>query len=201
MYALVKDRLGFAPAGVPDVKLYTDAGALSASVALNLKAVAGWNEPGEAIKLANPSWPAARATLAHELTHFVVFARHGAGEKRIPWWLHEGLAQYVASGEWTERARREYLGRSSAWARQEALVAWARMANYDETPTDLWPHVYAQGYAFARYVTETYGMGSLTAFMTVLSDGGTVDAASGRAFGKSFAALDADLRGWLARTD
>jgi hypothetical protein len=198
VYARVTRELAFTPARPPAVKLYDSAAALSASVALNLGDVGGWNEPDEAIKLARPSWPAARATRAHELTHFVMFERHGDGQKLIPWWLHEGVAQFVASGDWTPQAREDYLRRSVTWAARNELVAWTRMADYDATPLDLWPHVYRQGYAFTRYVVETYGMPRLTTFLTALSSGESMTDASTRAFGRSFETLDGELRSWLA---
>lgn len=42
--------------------------------------------------------PGTRDTLYHEFAHAVIHSRAGKGSKRIPHWLHEGLAQMVEPG-------------------------------------------------------------------------------------------------------
>ncbi|CAM3345936.1 hypothetical protein DEDE109153_12235 [Deinococcus deserti] len=194
---LVGRVLGYGPAQPPVVKVYDSYAALSASVQLSLQPVGGWNEPGEAIKLAAPRWPESRATLAHELAHAAVFSRFGEGQSRIPWWLHEGVAHFAASGIWTEQARASYLQRSAAWHRQGRLVPWDRLSNFETTPGDLWPHVYGQGYAFVRFAADRYGMPRLTAFMQELASGQTIQVAASRAFGSTFDRVDQDWKIWL----
>ncbi|GGK41631.1 hypothetical protein GCM10008955_39290 [Deinococcus malanensis] len=195
--SLVRRALGYGPSQPPVVKLYGSYAALSASVQLSLQPVGGWNEPGEAIKLAAPRWPESRVTLAHELAHAAVFSRFGEGQIRIPWWLHEGLAHFVASGIWTEQARATYLQRSITWHTRGELVAWDRLSNFEATPGELWPHVYGQGYAFVRYAVSRYGMPRVTSFMHELAAGQSTQVASTRAFGATFDQLDKDWKAWL----
>ncbi len=197
--SLVRRALGYGPAQPPIVKLYGSNAALSASVQLSLQPVGGWNEPGEAIKLSAPRWPESQVTLAHELTHAAVFSRFGEGQVLIPWWLHEGLAHFVASGLWTTEARASYLQRSMGWYTRGELVVWDRLSTFEATPADLWPHVYGQGYAFVRYAVERYGMPSLTAFMHNLAAGQKTQVASTRAFGRTFEQVDQDWRVWLGK--
>lgn len=195
--ALVRTTLGYGPALPPVVKLYSSNAALSASVQLSLQPVSGWNEPGEAIKLAAPRWPESRVTLAHELAHAAVFSRFGEGQGRIPWWMHEGLAHFVASGLWSEEARASFLQRSVTWHSRGELVAWDRLSDFGTTPGTLWPHVYGQGYAFVRYAVGRYGMSRLTTFMQALAAGRSTQAASTQAFGATFEQLNKDWTAWL----
>lgn len=191
--------LGLQTTPAPVLKLYADSEALSASVHLSMQPVGGWTEPGEAVKLARPSWPAARSTLLHELTHHAVFEHYGEGQSRIPWWLHEGVAQFVASDTWSAPQRQAYLQRSVNWQAREELPEFSRLAVFETTPDALWGFVYAQGYAFVRFAVESRGMQTLAAFMEQIARGQTLDAASLEAFGVSFARLDGQFRSWLLK--
>lgn len=191
--------LGFQPAPAPVLKLYDDADALSASVHLSMQPVGGWNEPREAVKLARPSWPAARSTLLHELTHHVVFERYGEGQSSIPWWLHEGVAQFVASTSWTQTQRQAYLQRSVSWQARRELPQFSQLAVFETTPDALWGFVYAQGYALVRFAVESRGMQTLTTFMERVAGGQSPSAASQEAFGVSFERLDEQFRAWLGQ--
>ncbi|AFZ69082.1 peptidase MA family metallohydrolase [Deinococcus peraridilitoris] len=193
----VARELGFPAAPQPVLKLYSSSEALSASVQLSLQPVAGWNEPGEAVKLARPGWPGSRSTLLHELTHHAVFERYGAGQARLPWWLHEGIAQYVASTGWPATQRETYLQRSANWQKRGELPEFSRLAVFESTPDALWGYVYAQGYAFVRFAVELHGMGALTDFMERVARGADLGEASTASFGKSFEAMDEAFRLWL----
>lgn len=198
LVGLVERTLGYRPAQAPVLKLYGSGAALSASVRLSMQPVGGWNEPGEAIKLATPRWPQSRGTVAHELTHAAVFSRFGEGQIRIPWWLHEGLAQFVASATWTDEARVSYLRRSVDWRSRNQLVAWPELADFEKVPEDRWAHVYGQGYALVRFVVERHGMPRLTAFMELLANGQDPNTAATRTLGVGFDTLDQQWRAWLA---
>ena len=120
----VTAALGYEPAGDLEIKLYADANALVANTLLSLPRISGWNEPGEALKLVHrPDGPPLAPTIAHELTHFTLFDRAGTQRTRMPWWLDEGIATFVAS-QIDGSSAEGRLAQVVAWESEGALADW-----------------------------------------------------------------------------
>ncbi len=195
-YPHVTDSLGYTPEEVVEIKLYDEPWAMLATIRFSMpSAINGWNEPGEALKLLADDLPR-QSTLAHEFTHFICFEVAGRARGQMPWWLAEGIAMVVASEYWTFSDRSNYLALSQEWQRMDGLVPWEDLSNFEETPTDLWPHTYAQGYAFTRFVTETYGPEQRNSWLAAMTDQ-SIDEASREALGLPFADLSAAFLDWL----
>ncbi len=198
----VREVLGLDVPPAVTVKVYPTMTVLSASVALSLQPVGGWNEPGEAIKLVLPGGERAEAdllrVLAHELTHLSVSAAAGAGrDKRIPWWLHEGLADFVARGYWTPQAVRSRQERVAGYAAAD-WVPLPELGDFTAVPEARWSHVYGQGLGLVEFLAATRGQAAPRKLALAFADAGEADGAA-RALGfTSFAALEGEARSWLA---
>lgn len=198
IYAHVTASLDHEPSTHNEIKLYGSADALAATTLLSLPRIHGWNEPGESLKMFPEGDSLDVSIVAHEFTHFLVFDMAGTQRSRMPWWLDEGLAQYVASTFWTAAYAEDYLAITQGLAARDALAAWDSMRVFEETPVELWQYVYPQGYAFARFITETYGEAPRNAWLRAMSTEMEIEAATEAVFGVSFDDLDAAFRAWLA---
>jgi hypothetical protein len=197
IYADVTAEYGYESRGTLEIKLYADANALVANTLLSLPTIRGWNEPGEALKLVHqPEGPPLAPTIAHELTHFLGFDRAGTRRTRMPWWLDEGIATYVAST--IEGAAGDRLAQVIAWEADGELAPWEDMAIFEETPVELWEHVYPQGYAMVVFVTERFGADRRNDWLAAMATEMDIDEATPAKLGRTFEELDAEFRDWLA---
>ncbi|CAM4115084.1 hypothetical protein [Deinococcus marmoris] len=200
--ARVRETLGLEMPDAATVKVYPDMVTLSASVALSLQPVGGWNEPGEAIKLvlpasANPGQELLRV-LSHEFTHLSVSGAAGQGrDKRIPWWLHEGLADFVARAYWTPEAAESRRKRVAGYAKGD-WVPLSELADFNAVPENRWTFVYAQGLGLVEFLAVTRGKQAPMQLALAFAETGDADRAA-RALGlSSFSDLETKTRTWLA---
>ena len=198
IYDHVTTTLGVVPAGSMQIKEYLGAEALVANTLLSLPNIRGWNEPGEALKLrADPADPSQELVIAHEFTHFVLFDRAGTHRTRMPWWLDEGVASFIAS-KYEGPDATDRIAQVAAWEASGELAAWDDMAVFETTPLELWTFAYPQGYAMTRYVTERYGDDKRNAWLAKMATEMTIDQATPAVLGLSFDDLDVAFRAWLA---
>ncbi len=201
IYAHVIDTLDYEPVGTLQIKLYGDGPALAANTLLSLPNINGWNEPGEALKLrSNPEDPYMTPVIAHEMTHFTNFDRAGTKRTKMPWWLDEGIAVFVARKfdlikDETDTATETV----AAWLADGSLVDWDRMAVYETTPQELWRNVYPQGYVMVRFVTTKFGRDMRNAWLAKMATEMDIDAATPAVLGLSFDDLDKAFREWLTQ--
>ena len=198
VYAHVTQSLEYTPAGRMEIKLYRSVEALVAATLLSLPPIHGWNEPGESLKLYAGDDAAPVGALAHEFTHFVEFDQAGTEHSRMPWWLGEGLAGFVAYEYAPSASQAEQVALVAAWAEAGELAPWATISVFEETPQALWRYVYPQGFAFVAFVTEVYGAPARNAWVRAMAVEMDIEAATPAVLGKSFEALDAEFRAWLA---
>ncbi|WP_119065679.1 peptidase MA family metallohydrolase [Aggregatilinea lenta] len=195
------DALDFTPDGTTEIKLYGDGWSLVATVELSLPLIAGWNEPGEALKLVGDTATLTPEridyVLAHELTHKISFEMAGQAHGAMPWWLEEGLAEHVAAG-YAGGTDDGHLEVVSALAAQDALVPWDDIADWETTPVDLWPYVYPQGEAFVDYVTDEFGVDTRNAWVMNMAQGTPLDDATETVLGMPFDQLDGSFTVWVA---
>jgi hypothetical protein len=199
VYDRVTSTLGYAPAGSMQIKVYADPDAHVANTLLTLPRIRGWNEPGEALKIFfDAADPSVTPVVAHEFTHFVLFDRAGTKRTRMPWWLDEGTATFVARPlEQATGGEDARLRQVAEWAAANELAEWTDMAVFEETPVELWRFVYPQGYAMVAYVTDAYGDAKRNAWLAAMATQMTIDDATPAVLGVSFEELDAGFRSWL----
>ena len=204
IYERVTAALGHVPGGSMEIKVYTDPRALVANTLLSLPDILGWNEPGEALKVQvepyqplDPDVPVLTPVIAHEFSHFLGFDRAGTQRSRMPWWLDEGLATYVAR-EFEGASGRDRLAQVIAWNAAGQLADWDAMAVFEEAPRELWQFAYPQGFAMVRYVTEEYGQDARNAWLAAMATEMDIDQATPAVLGPTFDGIDAAFRGWLS---
>ena len=201
IFASVTGSLDHAPDGTIQIKLYDDMSDLTASVALSMPGMRGWNEPGEGIKLFIRQRDNAEdwsSVLAHELTHYVTFDMAGTTRGNYPWWLAEGIAVYASTPYWDDTEIVRWWDSIAQMVVSGQLAEWDAMTIFEDTPRELWGQVYPQGYAMVSYVTEIEGQEARNTWLAAMGSGESLEAATETTFGKSFSALDADFRTWLA---
>ncbi len=186
---------GFQKPGVApvQVKLYRSMKHLQASIFLSYtEGLGGWYEPDEAVKIlaGGRAGSAGRykAVLAHEYAHLVT-GTLGDRSLEVPWWAHEGMAE-LASMRYQPRRHAGYMSMIRRAAESDRLVEWDQMENFHETPVNLYPFVYAQGYVMVNYISETYGRDKRNAWMTRLAAGDGVQLATETALGVSWEEVD-----------
>lgn len=201
IYAYVTGSLDYEPVGPVEVKFYDTKEALAATTLLSLKPIAGWNEPGEAIKLYRKKEPdRLRATLTHEMAHMVHFAPCAPGPCTMPWWMMEGLAEYTQLEFQPNGDREDYIEQVQAWAADGELVPWEDISDFEATPVELWAHVYAQGYVMVRYVTESYGMEARNAWWQAVEASDDIETGTRLTLGLSLEELHSGLLDWLSKS-
>ena len=201
VYDHVTDALDYVPGASLVIKLYADGPDLAANTLLSLPDIRGWNEPGEALKLrVDPEDPYMTSVIAHEMTHFASFDRAGTKRTKMPWWLDEGLASYVARKFDTIQSGSDpALETVAGWQADGTLVDWDRMAVYETTPMELWRNVYPQGYAMVRFVTQRFGRDARNEWLAKMATEMDIDAATPAVLGVSFEDLDKGFREWLTQ--
>ena len=198
IYEHATQSLDHQPASQMHIKLYDSEDTLGALIALRLPPIAGWNEPGESLKmLVQPGQPPSQAVLAHELTHFLNFDMAGTNDGAYPWWLLEGVAEYVSSPYWVEGRAEFTIDAIRDGFNSGQLAEWGQMSDFEETPYELWRYVYPQGFAFTSYVTEVYGTELRNDWLWLMADGVEIEDATTEAFGFDFATLEEGFGTWL----
>lgn len=198
VYDHVTDSLHYQPSDVTEIKLYENSEAIVANTLLSLPPISGWNEPGESLKLViRPDDGYMQSVLAHELTHKLTFDMAGTAHGQFPWWVEEGIAQYVASEYWEYGRASETLAAVIQWQEHGQLADWDTISDFKTTPQPLWRYVYPQGFAFIVYVTETFGESARNDWLRDMAGEMDVYAASEAVFDQSFETLVNGFEAWL----
>ncbi len=199
IYDHATGSLGYVPDDVMHIKLYDHPDDLGALIALSLPQIRGWNEPGESLKLlVLPGETPSAAVMAHELTHFLTFEMAGTTHGQYPWWVMEGISEYVAAEYWDDAYAAERIEAVQYWAAAGRLAPWDEISDFETTPVDLWRYVYPQGYAFVRYVSAVFGEDARNAWLWAMAGERDIYAASESALEMPFEDLSAGFLGWLA---
>jgi hypothetical protein len=173
------------------VKLYPRMVHLQASIFLSyVDGIAGWNEPGESIKLLSMRQGGAsktlRATLAHELGHAATW-QMGPKAKSIPWWVQEGVAEQVA--EFYSNKRRTSASTVAALLKSKQLCPWEKIHDFSPETLRLSLQVYNQGHHMCAWLTDRFGKPKRNEWLRAMANGEPLEQASQKAFGLPFSTL------------
>jgi hypothetical protein len=156
--------------------------------------LAGWNEPGESIKLLSgrtASKGMMRTLLGHEYGHVATFEL-GPKANDMPWWILEGVAEFSAEKYSKDRAGVDRIVRR--WGESGKLVAWDDLADFHGEALNHQQQVYTQGHHMIIYVTDRFGDAKRNAWLRAMSKGESLEGATKGVLGLSFAELDAQWR-------
>jgi len=202
IYAYATDHMDFEPEGLLEIKLYRDGEALVAMTLLSLPRIAGWNEPGEALKLvgrlSGDSEGYLKTVLTHEFTHMLSFEMANESHGNNPWWLEEGIAEYISSTYWSEGRQDYTVNEVREYLDDGKLAPWDQISDFNNTPEHMWQYVYPQGYVFVRYVTESYGEERRNEWLSLIATEMPLPEATLEVFQITFEELDASFQAWLA---
>jgi hypothetical protein len=126
-----------------------------------------------------------RSTVVHELTHVLVGHLTFSCLGSVPTWLNEGLAVY-SEGE---------LDSSSAAQLRDAirndtlLPVSSLSAGFSEVPDKAYLS-YSQSYSIVKFLIDNYGQQEMTALLTTLRNGNSVDEALTRVYGFDIEGLE-----------
>ncbi|MEX2219974.1 MAG: hypothetical protein WD749_14575 [Phycisphaerales bacterium] len=182
---------------VQEVKLYRSMRHLQHSIYLSYTdGLAGWNEPGESVKLLilrNPRRESLRGLIAHEYGHVASF-QMGPKANDMPWWLLEGVAEHAAEKYQRNGNRTRTIVRR--WATNDGLVDWAKLADFRGEALEHQGNVYTQGHHMMNYITERFGKTKRNLWMRAMSaaEPKAMDEATREVLGLSFADLDREWR-------
>ncbi|GAB4503538.1 MAG: hypothetical protein Fur0043_05300 [Anaerolineales bacterium] len=111
-----------------------------------------------------------RSTIAHELTHVLVGHLTFSCLSDVPTWLNEGLAVY-SEGELDSASQNQL---DQAIRNNQLLSVRSLSAGFSEVPDKAYLS-YSQSYSIVAFLIKTYGQDKMTALLTTLRDGATVD--------------------------
>jgi tetratricopeptide (TPR) repeat protein len=143
----------------------------------------------------------------HEYTHFVI----NRNLRRVPLWLHEGLAEFYSTFAGSERDGRFIVGRPIDWhmatLHSRTMVPLAKLLDpnalgdllRDPHSTQLF---YAESWALTHYLLVGGGdirRRQLSTFLAGLNSGQPHDQAFAGAFGADYKALDKELQAYISK--
>jgi hypothetical protein len=126
-----------------------------------------------------------RDAIVHELTHVLVGHLTFSCLGGVPTWLNEGLAVYSEGG--LDPASQSQL--DDAIKNDTLLTVRSLSAGFSEVPSKAYLS-YSQSYSIVKFLVETYGQDKMTALLTSLRDGATVDDALMDAYGFNVEGLE-----------
>lgn len=192
------------PQRAMEIKIYNSREALVGTTVMSLPMFSGWNEPSESLKTIAADPEILTMIVAHEFTHFMTFDQADHNQSRIPWWLNEGISQYIAEpfdGRGEEFYIEYRLLPVYEWTESDTLADWSQMSDFWNTDVQYWSYAYPQGYAFVRFVTETYGTDLRNDWLASMAVEMDIDEATEFHFNMSFTGLESEFRVWMLAFD
>lgn len=126
-----------------------------------------------------------RDAIVHELTHVLVGHLTFTCLGDVPTWLNEGLAVY-SEGELDPNSQVQL----DTAIREDTLLSVRSLSSgFSEVPDKAYLS-YSQSYSVVKYLIETHGQEKMTALLTSLRDGLTIDQALNQTYGFNVEGLE-----------
>jgi hypothetical protein len=130
-----------------------------------------------------------RDAIVHELTHVLVGHLTFSCLGDVPTWLNEGLAVY-SEGDLDASSQQQL---DDAIQNDTLLTVRSLSAGFSEVPDKAYLS-YSQSYSVVKFLIETYGQEKMTALLTALRDGLTIDQALMQTYGFDVEGLEDEWR-------
>ncbi len=130
-----------------------------------------------------------RNSIVHELTHVLVGHLTFSCLGDVPTWLNEGLAVY-SEGELDPASQQQL---NDAIQNDTLLSIRSLSAGFSEVSDKAYLS-YSQSYSVVKFLVETYGQEKMTALLTSLRDGVTIDEALNTVYGFNVEGLEDEWR-------
>jgi hypothetical protein len=130
-----------------------------------------------------------RDAIVHELTHVLVGHLTFSCLGDVPTWLNEGLAVY-SEGELDSSSQQQL---DDAIQNDKLLTVRSLSSGFSEVPDKAYLS-YSQSYSVTKFLVETYGQEKMTALLTSLRDGMTIDEALQNVYGFDVEGLEDEWR-------
>lgn len=130
-----------------------------------------------------------RDAMVHELTHVLVGHLTFSCLGEVPTWLDEGLAVYSEGG--LDPASQQQL--DDAIQNDTLLTVRSLSAGFSEVPDKAYLS-YSQSYSVVKFLIETRGQEKMTALLTTLRDGFTIDETLTQTYGFNVEGLEDEWR-------
>ena len=130
-----------------------------------------------------------RDAIVHELTHVLVGHLTFSCLGGVPTWLNEGLAVY-SEGELDLSSQSQL----DSAVRNNTLLSVRSLSTGFSEVSDKAYLSYSQSFSIVKFLIETYGEDKMTALLTSLRDGSTIDDALQQTYGFSVDGLEDEWR-------
>ncbi len=139
------------------------------------------------IREKDPDWN--RVVIIHELTHVLVGSLTFSCLGAVPTWLNEGLAVYSegALDDASQKQLEDAIQNNTLLSVRSLSVGFSEVA--DKAALS-----YSQSYSIVKFLIETYGQPKMTALLTSLRDGTTIDDALMQTYGFNVEGLEDEWR-------
>lgn len=156
-YDRLSRKLGFAPGGVTPVYLYPDRVAFSRATGFGRADTIVGLAQAHIIRVdASGAFADAEQVLAHEMVHVFIARRLYGNTGRLPLWVHEGLAQYLAD-DWGS-ADQDLLQEAASTGAILPLDRISVSFPEDERGRAI---AYAESYSIVKYIADRYTLAAL----------------------------------------
>ena len=194
-YSILSAKLKFAPVGITPIYLYPDRPTFADATGF---------EPGDPIVGiahtrtfrvrvdASGGFADVEHIIPHELVHVFVSRRLRGYAVRLPLWMHEGLAKYLAS-DWSGPDV-DLLSDAASGGGIMPLQQISRVFPTDDRGRSI---AYVESYSAVRYLVEKYGFQAILDLFTELEKTPTFDMAFFYSIGQEPAKFDQEWRDFL----
>lgn len=194
-YATLSRRLNCSPRGLTPIYLYPDRRSFSEATGV---------EPGERIVGiahtrvlrvrvdASGAFTDIAQVIPHELVHVFISQRLRWNSDRMPLWMHEGLAKYLA-GDWTGPDA-ELLADAAAGGSILSLDRISRVFPADERKRSI---AYVESYSAVKYMADEYSPASIPDLLSELEAGQPFKTALFNSIGRAPKEFEEEWRQYL----
>ncbi|MFK7759428.1 MAG: hypothetical protein AB8C13_05725 [Phycisphaerales bacterium] len=174
------------------IKSYEHMADLQFSISMGyLDPIAGWNEPGESIKILgreDVSTARLSSLLAHEIGHAVSF-EYGQQIINAPWWTLEGIAELVSMPYQERTFEERQLSAAKRLAKGDRRT-WDQLSDFKGEALNHASYVYWQGWSMVQYISDRFGVDARNEWFIQMGQGKTVQQATQIVLGLSMETLD-----------